>query len=338
MTSQPMRLLVLCLLTITIAISVSAQTYAELVSFNGGSAAGPKTPLTQGADGSLYGTTHYGGAGTCFDGNGVGCGVVFKITNGKMRVIYNFQPAGPYYPGNDLVLGNDLNFYGTTVNGEGAIFKVTPDGSFTTLHTFSGSDGDDPLGGVIQAADGNFYGTTAYGGAPSTFCPNGCGTVFKMTPAGVLTTLYSFCPENYCPDGEYPSGPLVQGIDGNLYGTTVGGGLYKYGTFFKISPNGTFKLLYTFNGENPYPGGVILASDGNFYGIVYDFVFQITPGGAFTQLSSSVGYNGNVPIQGNDGNLLRNSAEWGILYRIDLRNPNQRDAFHNAPQFYRVSR
>jgi uncharacterized repeat protein (TIGR03803 family) len=313
--APPMRSLALCLLTITIVISASAQTYTELVSFNGNSAAGPKTPLTQGIDGSLYGTTRYGGTGTCFDSYGVGCGVVFKITNGKMRVIYSFQQTGPYYPGNDLVLGSDFNFYGTSVGGVGAIFKVARDGSFTTLHTFTGgSDGADPLGGVIQATDGNFYGTTAYGGAPSTFCPYGCGTVFKMTPEGVLTTLYSFCPQNYCPDGTSPTGPLVQGIDGNFYGTTSTGGLYKEGTFFKIKPNGSFQLLYTFNPYAPVPGdGLILATDGNFYGTTQYF-FRITPAGVFTQLQFP-GYGANLPIQGSDGNLYA-TTQFGGSYGI----------------------
>jgi uncharacterized repeat protein (TIGR03803 family) len=310
--SQPISLLTLSLLTITISISASAQ-YTEIVSFNGNSAAGPRTPLTQGADGNLYGTTRYGGTGTCFDGSGVGCGVVFRIADGKMSVIYNFQQTGPYYPANDLVLGSDLNFYGTTVNGNGAIFKIAPDGTFTTLYTFSGgSGGYAPQGGVIQATDGNFYGTTAAGGAPSTFCPSGCGTVFKMTPAGVLTTLYSFCPQNYCPDGENPAGPLVQGVDGTFYGTTLTGGLFKAGTVFQITSKGTFKLLYTFNPPDPYTGGLILATDGNFYGTTFYFVYRISPAGVFTELTG-VGNGVNLPIQGNDGNLYGTTLPSGSL-------------------------
>jgi uncharacterized repeat protein (TIGR03803 family) len=308
-----MRVLCLCLPTIALAVSASAQTYTEIVSFNGNSAAGPKTPLTQGVDGNLYGTTYYGGTGTCFDGAGIGCGVVFTIVNGKLGIVYNFQQSGFYYPSNSLLLAEDGNFYGTATSGEGAIFKVTPTGTLSTLYQFTGSSaGSRPLGGLIQASDGNFYGTTFYGGAGSAFCPSGCGTVFKLTPKGVLSTVYSFCPQNYCPDGEYPAGSLVQGPDGNFYGTTVSGGLYKDGTIFRVSSQGVFKLLYTFpQGITPAPG-LMLATDGNFYGATYYYAYQITRSGVFTELSS-LG-SGSIPyslIQGNDGNLYGTTLRGG---------------------------
>jgi uncharacterized repeat protein (TIGR03803 family) len=301
---QRMRILGLCLLTVATAIPASAQTYTELLSFNGNSAAGPKTPMTQGFDGSLYGTTYYGGTGTCFDGEGIGCGVLFKITrNGEFKVVYNFQENGIIYPENALTLGGDGNFYGTSPAND-AIFKITPAGSLTILLGFSGLDGDSPRGGLTQGTDGNFYGTTYQGGATSNFCPYGCGTVFKMTPAGVLTSLYSFCPQNYCPDGEYPEGTLAEGLDGNFYGTTVGGGLYKEGTVFRISPSGEFKLLYAFESSRP-GGGLILANDGNFYGTVYDYsyLFEITPQGAYTALPGFSGSGASLPVQGSDGKL-----------------------------------
>ena len=300
-----MRVLCSCLPTVALAAPASAQTYTEIVSFNGNSAAGPKTPLTQGLDGNLYGTTYYGGTGTCFDEEGVGCGVLFMIVNGKLRIVYNFQPGAVSYLENSLLLAGDGNFYGTTSGG--TIFKITPTGTLSTLYQLNGSpEGADPEGGLIQAADGNFYGTTASGGATSAFCPSGCGTVFKLTPKGVLTTLYSFCPQNYCPDGEYPAGSLVQGPDGNFYGTTTGGGLYKKGTIFRVSSQGVFKLLYTFLGNvyNVSPG-LILGTDGNFYGTTYSYGYQITRSGVFTELGS-LGDNGYAPhsvIQGNDGNL-----------------------------------
>jgi uncharacterized repeat protein (TIGR03803 family) len=110
--------------------------------------------------------------------------------------------------------------------------------SFTTLASFDGTDGANPYAGLVQATDGNFYGTTHWGG--NSGCPyGGCGTVFKMTPAGALTTLYSFCSQPNCTDGGNPVASLVQASDGNFYGTTLYGGANNNGTFFKITPSGT---------------------------------------------------------------------------------------------------
>jgi len=133
--------------------------------------------------------------------------VVFTIVNGKLRIVYNFQESGLAYPGNSLLSGRGRHFYGTAPTGGGAIFKITPGGTLSTLYQFKWIIRGRPTrGGLIQAADGNFYGTTEYGGASSAFCPSGCGTVFKLTPKGVLSTVYSFCPQNYCPDGGvYPA-------------------------------------------------------------------------------------------------------------------------------------
>jgi uncharacterized repeat protein (TIGR03803 family) len=304
-----MRLLGLCLLAIATAIPASAQTYTELLSFNGTTAAGPETPLTQGIDGSLYGTTIYGGTGTC-SGTGIGCGVIFKLTpDNGFRILYNFQTSGPTEPVNNLLLGYDGNLYGTTYN---SIYKVTPEGGFTVLHTFpGGAGGSDLSGGLIQGVGGDFYGTTRAGGTPSNSCPSGCGTIYKMTATGVVTTIYSFCPQNYCPDGESPVGNLAQGPDGNFYGTAFYGGLYKAGTFFKITPNGHFTLLYTFDFNSPQVlGGVILATDGNFYGATYNSLYRMTPQGAYTLLPNP----GNVPlppVQGNDGNFYGITQEGG---------------------------
>jgi uncharacterized repeat protein (TIGR03803 family) len=137
----------------------------------------------------------------------------------------------------------------------------------TTLHSFEGSpsDGSEPLAGLVQATDGDFYGTTWQGGA------NGDGVVFKITSSGV-TTLYSFCSKGGCTDGSEPVAGLAQATDGNFYGTTVGGGANGLGTVFKITPSGTLTTLYNFcskggcfDGSNP-DGGLVLATDGNFYG------------------------------------------------------------------------
>jgi uncharacterized repeat protein (TIGR03803 family) len=109
------------------------------------------------------------------------------------------------------------------------VFKITPSGTLTTLYSFSGPDGSSPQTTLIQATDGNLYGTTASGGA------NAQGTVFKITPSGTLTTLYSFCAQSGCTDGAGPEAALVQGTDGNFYGTTYGGGANNYGTVFSLS-------------------------------------------------------------------------------------------------------
>ncbi len=118
--------------------------------------------------------------------------------------------------------------------------------------------------GWCKATDGNFYGTTYSGGAGIY----GNGTVFKITPTGTLTTLYSFCTQSGCADGDNPAAGLVQGTDGNFYGTTTGGGANNGGTVFKITPTGTLTTLYSFDftdGRTPF-AGLVQATDGNFYG------------------------------------------------------------------------
>lgn len=178
----------------------------------------------------------------------------------QINVLYSFCSKGGdsctdgLYPVGGLVQGADGNFYGTTSAGgaywQGNVFKITPQGALTTLYSFcSGgspcSDGGEPQGTLIQGTDGNFYGTTSFGGTGS----GAGGTVFKITPDGVLTTLYNFCSQGIpdCADGNYPYGALVQGTDGNFYGTTESNGWGPpYGTIFKITPDGTFTNLHSF--------------------------------------------------------------------------------------------
>jgi uncharacterized repeat protein (TIGR03803 family) len=173
---------------------------------------------------------------------------------------------------------------------------VLPAQTLTTLYTFSCTqngcpDGSSPEGPLVQTTNGDIYGTTAFGGA------NGGGTVFKITPAGALTTIYNFCSQSGCTDGEQPDAGLVLATDGNLYGTTrLGGtGAYTYdggGTVFKITANGTLTTLYNFcsqsgctDGSSPY-AGLIQASDGSLYGTTSGTVFKITPTGTLTTLHS----------------------------------------------------
>jgi uncharacterized repeat protein (TIGR03803 family) len=236
----------------------------------------PWATLVQGADGNFYGTTQSGGSSNACTG---GCGTVFKITPaGALTTLHSFNGADGWSPQGALALSADGNLYGTTyyanVQGSeyccGTVFKITPAGGLTTLYSFSGYPTDNllyPVGGLVQAVDGNFYGTTNQGGNASD-----AGAVFRITPGGSVTVLHSFCSQSNCADGAQPQSGLVQGTDGNLYGTTWGGSIGRPGTAFKISPGGTLTTLYHFcsqpnctDGLQP-SAGLIQASDGKFYG------------------------------------------------------------------------
>jgi len=179
--------------------------------------------LLQGTDGNFYGTTQMGGGNCC-------SGVIFKITPaGKFTILYNFSGGSA----TSLTQGANGNLYGTIApNGfPGEIFEVSLAGKFTILHDFCSkkncADGSHPSPTLIQASDGNFYGTTVFGGSNTCVLQGsavGCGTIFKITPRGKLTTLYSFCSQAMCTDGSSPEAGLIQGTDGLLYGTTKSGG------------------------------------------------------------------------------------------------------------------
>jgi uncharacterized repeat protein (TIGR03803 family) len=228
----------------------------------------PYGGMVQALNGLLYGTTNGGGAhggGTVFD---------IKTTGGTPNILYSFCSLSECTDGDapqaTLIQGTDGNFYGSTYDGGaftyyGNVFKITSTGTFTSLHSFDGTDGDEPIGGLTQAIDGNFYGTTQVDGA------NGYGTVYKITSSGTLTTLYNFCVSSACPDGSFPEDPLVQGTDGNLYGTTFSGGAFGHGTIFSITTAGVLTTLHSFdNTEGGQPwAGVIQDTNGTFYGTTY---------------------------------------------------------------------
>ncbi len=189
--------------------------------------------LTQGNDGNLYGMTTGGGT--------YEQGTVFQLTpGGTLNTIYTFcsltNCIDGIEPFSGLVQGVDGNFYGTTPSGgtigAGTVFEITSAGQLNTLHNFCSqpgcADGNYSEAGLVQASNGNFYGTTWAGGAHDN-----AGTVFEITPAGQLTTLYNFCSQTNCTDGSNPLAGLVQASDGNLYGTTVNGGGHGGGTFSK---------------------------------------------------------------------------------------------------------
>ena len=274
----------------------------------------PDAGLVQATNGDFYGTTGEGGANggaNCApDG---GCGTVFKITaSGDLTTLYGFCAKSGCTDGRlpigTLVNATNGNFYGTTNEGGvstcavsglscGTVFKITPSGKLTTLHSFDGTDGVWPEAGLVQATNGDFYGTTSYAGA------NGWGTVFKITPSGTLTTLHSFGGA----DGELPLAGLVQATNGDFYGTTSSGGANGGGTVFRITPRGKLTTLYSFcsqggnqctDGYRPQ-AGLAQATNGDFYGTTFD-------GGANghgTIFSLSVGLGPFVETQPTSGKV-----------------------------------
>jgi uncharacterized repeat protein (TIGR03803 family) len=267
----------------------------------------PQAALIQGTDGDLYGTTFRGGGGL---------GTVFKVSpGGVLMTLHSFDGTDGAYPGASLTQGIDGNLYGTTTTGgnsscgcDGTIFKITPTGTFTTLYDFSVSDGSYPYDNLVEGANGEFYGTTRYGGAHSD------GTVFSITSKGILTTLYSFCAQTNCTDGANPFAGLVLATDGNFYGTTAAGGNPACnfgggcGTIFKISPQGALTTLHSFDGaDGSSPSGNLLqATDGKFYGTTFSGGSS-SDGTIFSLSAGLFGFVKTLPGAGEVG------AEVGIL-------------------------
>jgi uncharacterized repeat protein (TIGR03803 family) len=299
-----------------ISVTAPGLDMSVLWSFAGGSSGvAPYSPLTEGRDGNYYGTTLEGGS----DDDGT----VFKITpNGVLSTLFSFNYTYGAIGYGGLVLDTNGIFYGAAAEGgtydDGTMFSISTSGAVLSLLKFNGYNGAFPVAGMVQGSDGNLYGTTLEGGV------YGYGTIFRATTAPFsLTTLVSF---NYA-DGGYPSPVLVQGSDGNFYGTTENGGATGWGTVFKMTPSGTFTVLYSFSGGNdggsPVPG-LVQATDGNFYGTTYEegtngygTVFEITPSGALTTLYSFTGGNdGSYPwgglMQAADGNLYGTASSGGV--------------------------
>jgi len=235
--------------------------------FDGSHGGSPFGGVIRDGNGNLYGTTAYGGPSNK--------GTVFKLgTNGNLTVLHSFRgsPDGDL-PVAGLVRDRQGNLYGTTGQGgkhnQGSVFKVTPSGKETVLHSFqaNGIDGAYPQGALILDGAGNLYGTTSNGGS-SSFCQTGCGAVFELTPSGTETVLHSFEPGDG--DGTDPHGALVRDEAGNLYGTTYEGGAHGRGTVFELTPAGAETVLHSFqqNGKDgTYPvAGLVLDASGNLYG------------------------------------------------------------------------
>jgi uncharacterized repeat protein (TIGR03803 family) len=307
----------------------------------GADGANPSAALAQGSDGNFYGTAYNGGAGNA--------GTIFQITpGGDFTLLASLSGTNGAQPDAALIQATDGSWYGTADDGGpytnvvyqavgyGSIFRLTTNGQLTTPLLFDNSDGA-RAGALAQGPDGNFYGTTLWGGPYTNTRPYlGFGTIFKLSTNGVLTTLYAFTGGA---DGGWPYAGLLLGKDGNFYGTVFSGGResYGYGAVFQVTPDGAYTKLYSFSvsdGANPY-AGLIQGSDGNFYGTTYaggahgfGTVFQLTTNGVLTTLHSFAGAaDGGSPlgslVQANDGNFYGTAAAGGaysngVIFRVSV--------------------
>jgi uncharacterized repeat protein (TIGR03803 family) len=313
------------LLCATGAIASQAQTFTTLLNFDGTNGSDSLAGLVQGTDGNLYGTTLLGGQSPfCLT-----CGTLFRVSKTGNLITHTFcaevgctDGRSPYA---GLLQATDGNFYGVTssggATGYGTVFKMTPAGEFTTLHSFDLRDGATPLVAPIEGTDGNLYGTTV-GGRSGGSCA--CGVFFRITRGGDFTVLHSFDLSTSVANG------LVQ-AGGYFYGTTAAGGTHHSGTVFRITKDGTLTTLRSFcsqrncaDGANP-EAPMVLATDGNFYGTTLHgganksgTVFKIA-GGKLTTLytfcSLPLCVDGQLPsgtlVQATDGSFYETTSDGG---------------------------
>jgi uncharacterized repeat protein (TIGR03803 family) len=305
-------------------IGVQAQTvtFTSLMSFNQTNGANPVAGLVQGADGNFYGASEAGGA--------YGDGTIFQISpSGIFTNLNSFDGTNGANPRASLLADTNGNFYGTAYSGGtnnvGIIFQANSTGALTTLFTFSFESGSYPTAGLIQDQVGNFYGTTAVGGTNS----NPGGTVFQLTSNRTFVSLASFDLSGI--GGNSPYAGLVQGSNGNFYGTTYFGGSNGYGTIYQIDTNGTLTTLVNFDGvhgANPH-AGLVLGPDDYFYGTTEHggtnhaasggdgTVFKVDADGNLRTLVCFNNTNGAAPqaelLLGHDGNFYGTTSAGGNL-------------------------
>lgn len=288
----------------------------------------------------LYGTSIVGGRH--------GGGTVFKIkANGREEVLHSFcsEPgcSDGQFPSASLLQDADGNLYGTaryggahsTQNRGGVIFKMAPGRAETVLYSFCAqpdcADGNDAANSIVRDVAGNIYGTTAGGGIDNPNCIDGCGTIFRLTPDGALTVLYSFCSQTNCSDGFDPLGGPVLDSTGNLYGSASFGGAIGCshlgcGVIYRLAPDGTYSVLYAFKGgkQGQWPlGELAIDAGGNLYGAADGgtggVLFEITAAGAektlhvFCQTDCSDGSNPTGTLLLQNGYLYGTTFGGGIL-------------------------
>jgi uncharacterized repeat protein (TIGR03803 family) len=351
----------------SLTVSAQAQTLTYLAQFNGTNGTYPYGSLIQATDGNFYGAAR---SGTLLYDE------IFRVTpTGQISSLYTFCSLPDCADGEYTtapVLGSDGNLYGVSSGGSdytwsGALYRLTLDGQRTTLYTFcptANCVGGEIPNGIIQGSDGNFYGTTAEGGASNagtilqvsstgkfkllySFCGGDCaegdgplalpmqgsdgnfygtaqslqgGVVYQLTPSGTYKAIHTFCIPCFGGGNPIFSG-LVQDAKGDLFGTTIyAANSYNSGTVFEITPTNQYIVLHTFRfAGGVAPGtGLTLANDGNLYGVAvndcfdsggnYSIIYEVTPTGKFTKLSTSYNRPNGPILQGTDGSFYGTTA------------------------------
>ena len=288
----------------------------------------PNSPLALGLDGDFYGTTQAGGENSK--------GTVFKVSpSGVEQVLHSFNGTDGSIPAAGLVLGSDGYFYGSTYNGGtstectfgcGTIFKISPGGTLTTLYNFEFPDGNYPSAPLVEGDDGNFYGTTVYGGIATALCSFGCGTVFKITPGGEWTSVHAFAFS----EGAYLNSALTQDRSGSFYGSAPYGGYDVFGacsegcgTLFRITPEGELTVLQAPHSAAYSTTALVVASDRKIYGMSSGQLYSLAPSDQVTTVYTlPAGLTASdAVLQGTDGKFYGtynyNNGASSAIYSLD---------------------
>jgi uncharacterized repeat protein (TIGR03803 family) len=296
---------------------ITPYALSTLASLNSIAGANPIAGLVMDSSGNLYGTTTGGGTS--------GYGTVFEVAQGSgtITTLASFNGTNGRQPYNSLILDGSGNLYGTTriggASNDGVVFEVAHgSGTITTIASFNGTNGANPIGALVVDGSGNLYGTTNAGGA------SGDGTVFELAPgSGTITTLASFNGTN----GKNPSGGLLIDGTGNLYGVTSWGGASSVGVVYELAQgSGTIAPLASFSGFGDPHGTLVLDGSGNLYGttsavevlfgdiLSYGTLFELAHGSStIATLATFNGTNGTDPL----GSLVLDGSgnQYGATYQ-----------------------